>query len=145
MFDPLISETTRRRLAESLPVVESHRQVLVDRLQETLAAAEGDADPSGQAEITAMMLAEMLLAGARELVERTAPSDLRAAFLLHRSMRIEGRHYSRFADLLTPVMRDVLGPRLPREVAAAWCDAFWALVRKMQQESEARPPALEHR
>ena len=34
-----------------------------------------------------------------------------------------------------PVLKDVLGPTLPRAVASAWCDAFWILVRAARAQS----------
>ena len=48
----------------------------------------------------------------------------------HRAIGIEARHYSRFGDALIPALTDLLGPNVPRDVPAAWCDAFWTIIRK---------------
>lgn len=132
MSNKLLSEPGLKWLAESLPFVEKRKHELIDRMEEGLAADEEGA--FGQAEITAMMLVEMLLVRVRELVETGELGSLRAELAEHEMMAITGRHYSRFGDLLVPVMKDLLGPNLPAEVPAAWCSGFWAIVRKMQDE-----------
>jgi len=126
--------TTRLRslLARSLPLVQQHRTMLVERIEKSLGAAESRDEPFGQAEVAAMMLVELLLEQARGLVESGAFAPLGDVAEEHRALGITGRHYSRFGDALVPILRDLLGPIVPREVAAAWCDLFWTVVRQAQ-------------
>ena len=136
MSDPILSAPVLSRLAGSLPFVEKHKHTLIDRMEEGLAAEERYGEPFGQAEITAMMLVEMLLVHARNLVEGGTLGNLRAERAEHEMMGIGGRHYSRFGDLLVAVMKDLLGPRVPTEVPAAWCSAFWTIIRQMQDQRD---------
>ena len=137
MSKQLLSEAVRKRLAESLPYVEQHKHALIDRMEEGLAAEASRDDAFGQPEITAMMLVEMLLVRVRELLDHGELSGLSVEWAEHERMAISGRHYSRFGDLLVAVMKDLLGPNVPADVPGAWCSAFWAIIRQMQEEREA--------
>ena len=137
MSNPLLSESVRRRLAASLPYVEQHKHALIDRMEEGLAAEASRDEAFGQAEITAMMLVEMLLVRVRELLDHGTLSGLAADRAEHEAMAIGGRHYSRFGDLLVAVMKDLFGPNVPADLPGAWCSAFWAIIRQMQEEREA--------
>jgi len=131
--------TTRMRslLARSLPLVQQHKTMLVERIEKSLAAAESRDEPFGQAEVAAMMLVELLLDQARGLVESGAFAPLADVAEEHRALGITGRHYSRFGDALVPILRDLLGPIVPREVAAAYCDLFWTVLRASQAAEPA--------
>ena len=124
-----VSNRTRSLLARSLPLVAQRKDELLEGLERNLAAAEAPGEPFGQAEVTAMILVELLLDQARSLVQSAELAPLADTAAEHRLLDITGRHYSRFGDALVPVLRDLLGPTLPREVAMAWCDTFWAVIR----------------
>lgn len=135
MTKPMMDDGARHILYQSLPVLATHKHQLIDAMQESLAAVEGPDEPFGQAEVTAMMLIEMLVAQTSELLERGTLSDPARMIADHRANDIVGRHYSRFGDALVPVMRDVLGARLPRELPAIWCDTFWTIIRTAHAEA----------
>jgi hemoglobin-like flavoprotein len=135
-MSPAISDNVRTRLSRSLPLVEQRKESLVNRMEANLRAGESDREPYGQSEVVAMILVDLLLAQARNLAEKGEMADLRDVKEEHRALDISGRHYSRFGDALVPILRDLLGPRLPREVASAWCDAFWAVIAAAQSRGE---------
>ena len=127
-----VSDRTRSLIARSLPLVQQRRDRLAEEMERSLAATETTTDAFGQHEVTAMMLVELLLAQARKLVESGAFGPLGDISAEHRALAIDGRHYSRFGDALVPVLRDLLGPTSPRELAAAWSETFWAVIRATQ-------------
>lgn len=131
----VISDHTRNILFHSLSAVESHRAAVIDAMAVSLAAAEPD-DQSAHAETVAMLLVNMLIEQVKHLVEAQHPQHLNAHRAEHQLHAIDGRHYSRFGDALIPVLRDTMGARLPKAVGAAWCDAFWAVIQRMQQQEE---------
>ena len=131
-----ISDRTRSHLSQSLPFVEQRKEGLVNRMEANLRAGEADEEPYGQSEVVAMILVDLLLAQARNLADTGEVADLRDVKEEHRALAISGRHYSRFGDALVPILKDLLGPRLPREVASAWCDTFWAVIAAAQRQSE---------
>lgn len=134
-----VSDRTRSLISRSLPLVQQRRDQLVEHMERNLAAAETEVEPYGQAELTAMVLVELLLVQARTLVESARFGPLDDVRFEHRALDIAGRHYSRFGDALVPILRDLLGPTSPREVAAAWCDTFWAIIRAaLPAEEEVR-------
>ena len=127
-----VSDRLRSLLARSLPLVQQRRALLIERMERSLAAAETEAEDCGQAEVTAALLVELLLGEVKHLVESGRFGDLATVTAEHRRLDISGRHYSRFGDALVPILRDLLGPIVPREVAGAWCDTFWAIIRAAQ-------------
>jgi hemoglobin-like flavoprotein len=131
-MSPLISESTRRNLSRSLPLVEQHREDLVNCMEASLRAAEPSGEAYGQSEVASMILVGLLLEQVRSVVNRGELGDLRDVADEHRSLAIDGRHYSRFGDSLVANLRDLLGPKLPTEVTAAWCDTFWTTIRSAQ-------------
>ena len=133
-MSPFPSERTRQMLSQSLPLVQAHRHDLIDRVHAGLALAEPDRNP-GQSEVNAMVLVEMLLAQVRHLLDSGAFQDLEKISDEHEALLISGRTYSRFGDLLVPILKDLLGPNVPGAVPGAWCDTFWRLIR----ESAAQP------
>lgn len=133
-MSPFPSERTRQMLSQSLPLVQAHRHDLIDRVHAGFALAEPDRNP-GQSEVNAMILVEMLLAQVRHLLDRGAFHDLGGIRDEHEALQIGGRTYSRFGDLLVPILKDLLGPNVPSAVPGAWCDTFWKLI----QESAAQP------
>ena len=128
-----VTDRTRSLLSRSLPLIQQRRDLLAERMEQSLAAAT-QGEPFGQAEVAAMLLVDLLVGQAKCLVESAAFGPLDEVSGEHRALGITGRHYSRFGDSLVPILRDLLGPTLPREVAAAWCDAFWAMIRTAQPE-----------
>ena len=76
-----------------------------------------------------MVIVDLLVRQASLIAETGDVAGLETVAAEHRSLEIEGRHYSRFGDALVPILRDLLGPRVPREVPSAWCDTFWAVIR----------------
>ena len=124
-----ISDRTRDLLAQSLPFMEQRKDALIDRLGAYLGSAQDAAEDS---ELVAIMLTELTISQAGNLVRSGALQDVDDVGHEHRMLRIQGRHYSRYGDALTPVIRDVLGPKVPREVAGAWGDAFWTIIRAIQ-------------
>ena len=138
-MSPPVTNRTRTLLSRSLPIVRQRKELLLEATERSLASAEEREAPSGQAETTATILVELLLEQVRSLVQSAALAPLGDTAERHRALGITGRHYSRFGDALVPVLRDVLGPTVPREVAAAWCDTFWTIIRAAQ--AEERLPA----
>lgn len=131
-----LSDDTRNLLAQSLPLMERGKDRLIDGLGAYLRAVDPEA--SDHSELVAMMLTEMLIGRSAELLETRALKDAADLGCEHLALGIEGRHYSRFGDALSPVIRDVLGPKVPRAVLAAWGDAFWAIIRTGQVAGEGR-------
>jgi hypothetical protein len=126
-----LSERTRNLLAQSLPFIEHKRDSLVDGVSGYMKSVTSP-DPDHHSEMVAMMLAELLIGRSRHLVLQGPFREADEIRHEHSSLGIEGRHYSRFGDALVPVIRDILGPNAPREIAGAWCDAFWAMIRDVQ-------------
>ena len=125
----LISETTRERLACSLVLVQANRAALVEGMKRALLSSEGREEPLGDTQTMAQMLVDMLVGEAWRVVSEGSAADLAAYASEQAVLGIDGRHYSRFGDALVPLMRDVLGLSFPAEMAGAWVDTFWALVR----------------
>ena len=128
-----------RLLARSLPLVRRHKDVLLEGLEAALRRDEGPDEAFGQAEVTAMLLTELLIAQATSLVRFGALGALSGTAAEHRALDIDGRHYSRFGDALAPVMKDVLGPTLPAAVPSAWCDIFWRVVEAARAAERTVP------
>ena len=128
-----VSDRTRSLLARSFPLVQQRADLFIERMERSLGAAAEPDEPIGQSELIAMMLVELLLRQARHLVESGELRGLADLAREHEALGITGRHYSRFGDALVPILRDLLSPTVPREVAGAWCDTFWAVVRAAQE------------
>lgn len=137
-MSPTLSDRSRRLLSQSLPLVEAHKHEVIDRMQASLILAEPGQD-RGQSEITAMMLVAMLINQVRHVLDTGDYDDLAHIPKEHAALGITGRTYSRFGDVLVPILKDVLGANVPNEVSGAWIDMFWAVIR----EAAARQPALE--
>lgn len=130
-MNSMISERTREMLTWSLPLVRQHKDALIDRVELNLRGVDG-AVSRRDTEMTAMVLVELLLDQAHGLIGTRMPSRLDGMLAEHRALGIDGRYYSRFGDALTPILSDLLGPNVPRQVPAAWCDAFWTIVRALE-------------
>ena len=128
-----VSDRTRSLLARSYPLVHQRADLLIEHMERNLGATAEPGEPIGQSELIAMMLVELLLRQAKHLVESGEMRGLDDLAREHEQLGITGRHYSRFGDALVPVIRDLLSPTVPREVAGAWCDTFWAVVRAGQE------------
>ena len=138
MSSPL-SDNARDNLARSLPLLHARKDRITERMELHLRGAGGDEEPYGQSEVAAMLLVQLLLDQARSIVETgqiAAGGGIRDE---HRALQIDGRHYSRFGDALVPIVRDVLGADVPREVAGIWCDIFWAAVHDLEPRKEVAP------
>lgn len=136
----VVSENTRRILSQSFTAIEAHRPAIIRGLVGSLAAVEAEDEGFEHSEITVTFLLDMLIEQVKHLVEEHAPNGVAAYAPRHWLQGIDGRHYSRFGDAFVPVLRDVLGPRLPRQVASAWCDAFWSIVGTMKQLERIQEP-----
>lgn len=128
-MSPILSERTRQMLSQSLPLVQTHKHEVIDRMQACLELAEPDQDP-GQPEINAKILVEMLVSQARHLLETGELDDLAHIPSEHAALKITGRTYSRFGDVLVPILKDVLGTNVPSAVPGAWIDIFWSVIRQ---------------
>src|SRR5687768_6120975 len=91
-----ISENTRTSLFHSLGAVESSKAAIIAAMTGSLAADEAEHEGFEQAEVTVMLLVNMLIEQAKHLIEGDEPQDLEAHALKHQLHGIEGRHYSRF-------------------------------------------------
>ena len=131
-----LSDNARDILARSLPLLDARKDRITERLENHLRGAGGDEEPYGQSEVAAMLLVQLLLDQARSIVETGQIAAGEGIGDEHRALEIDGRHYSRFGDALVPVVRDVLGSDVPREVAGIWCDIFWAVVRDLEPQEE---------
>lgn len=131
-----VSARTRAALARSLPLVRQHKEEIIDRMGFNLRRIGGKPERFDKAEATAAMLTSLLLRQVDLIVYSGGPADLDAVAEEHRSAGIDGRHYSRFGDVLAPILKDVLGVRTPREVIWAWSDTFWLVVRASQSVGE---------
>lgn len=136
-----ISENARAILARSLPLLQPHRERIVERMEVHLRGAGGEEEPFGQSELAATALVRLLLDQARSLVESGEIAAAGGILDEHRALEIDGRHYSRFGDALVPILRDLLGQRVPREVAGTWCDTFWTVLRALKPRKESPSPA----
>lgn len=125
----IVSSNARTLLARSLRPVESSKAEIRDALAESLARSALSDTP----ETIASLLLSFLIEQVRHVVETGEPGNLELYRAEQRLHGVAGRHYSRFGDALVPVLRDTLGATYPRPTASAWGDAFWALVRRMQQ------------
>ncbi|WP_114951394.1 globin domain-containing protein [Sphingosinicella terrae] len=127
----LIAENTRLALAQSLAILERHRDGVTASMQKRLVAMETSDEAFGQGDITALVLVRLLLGAAGDLVEGREVGDLREEAAEHRRLEIDGRHYSRFGLALGGVLRETLGPRLSPAMVSAWTDAYWFVVREL--------------
>lgn len=134
-----ISEKVRDNLFHSFAAVEAAAPAIKAAMIASLALAEGERAPFARAGGIATALVDMLLEQARPMAEGRPPNDVEAIAASHRLLGIDGRHYSRFGDALTPVLRDAVSARLPSAVTAAWGDAFWFVIRLVMRASPARP------
>ena len=129
----ILSSNTRALLARSLPAVEAGKNRLRLALRTSLARSERDPELSDTPDTIAALLLGFLVEQVQHLTASGEPSGLERHRSEHRLHGFDGRHYSRFGDVLVPVLRDTLGPSHPRAFASAWSDAFWAILQRMQQ------------
>jgi hemoglobin-like flavoprotein len=125
-----LSDQTRDLLAQSLPLIQHGKDRLIDGLGTYLRTFDNEKEDDS--ELVAMMLTEMLIGQSAQLLQSGTLNDAGDLKQEHEALEIKGRHYSRFGDALPAVIRDVLGPNVPRAVGAAWGDAFWAIIRTVQ-------------
>jgi hemoglobin-like flavoprotein len=128
-MSPILSDRNRQLLSRSLPLVQAHKHEVIDQMQASLILAEPEQHP-GQSEINAMILIEMLVNQVSHVLDTGEYDDLAHIPNEHAALNITGRTYSRFGDVLAPIIKDVLGTNVPAEVAGAWIDMFWAVIRQ---------------
>src|SRR5688500_4926297 len=112
MSQHAIAEDIRLRLAQSMPEVDPRRGAIARKVQERLQELETPDEDFGQAEVTAMMLVELLVDCASDIAAFGGVRNLDEVARQHRRLDIDGRHYSRFGLVLAPVLRDVFGLKL---------------------------------
>jgi hemoglobin-like flavoprotein len=127
---PIFSDRTRNLLLQSWPLVQQNKDALIDRIGAYFRAAEPGETENG--EMVAMMLVELMIGQSRHLLRFDELCGRDEIGPEHEALGISGRHYSRFGDVLVPVLEDLLGPSVPRAAAEAWCDAFWAIIRAVR-------------
>jgi hemoglobin-like flavoprotein len=126
-----LSERARGILAETLPLVEQHREPLEAALTRYVARQGPYAPAPGRAEASAGAIMDMLIGHARQIVDAGRADGLTETALRHRSLALGGEHYSSFGDGLRPILKDVLGESATDPFLAAWTDAYWAIVRAL--------------
>jgi uncharacterized protein (DUF697 family) len=134
-----ISEKARDNLFHSFAAVDAAAAAIEAAMIPSLAQAEGEPAPFARARTIAAVLVAMLLEQARLMAEGRQPANVEAIAASHRLQGIDGRHYSRFGDALTPALKDAVGPRLSSAVTAAWGDAFWFVIRLVMRQALRRP------
>ena len=137
MLFEVIGEDVRVRLAQSFAVVERHRDDIVRKIEERLAALDPE-EQDGHGRIVALLLVNLLVDGGCDLAAFGGLRDLTPAVKEHRRLQIGGRHYSRFGMALGPVLREVLGPSLSPRIVSAWCDAFWHMIGAMEPDEKLK-------
>jgi hypothetical protein len=135
-MNDIVSFRTRTLLVQSLRAVEAGKERIALALSTSLARSERDPELSDTPDIIAALLLNFLIEQVEHVTETGEPGELDRHRAEHRLHGIDGRHYSRFGDVLVPVLRDTLGPSHPRATALAWSDAFWAVVQRMRQGGE---------
>lgn len=128
-----VSEHMRVVLARSLPMVRQHKDEIISQMEVQLQDVEVEGEPFGQSEVAAMMLTELLIDEASRIVQSGRPGNLDEAARELWSLGVDGRHYSRFGDMLVPVLRDALASGIPHDVTSAWSDTFWLVIREAQE------------
>ena len=128
-MSPVLSDRSRELLSQSLPLVQASKHEVIASMHAGLVLAEPGQDP-GRAEINAMILVEMLINQVSHILDTGEYGDFAHIPNEHAALQMTGRAYSRFGDMLTPILRDVLGANLPGGVSGAWVDMFWAVIRK---------------
>jgi hemoglobin-like flavoprotein len=123
---------SREHLSQSLSLVKQRKDDIAERIEANLQSHGAQDEAYGQSEMVASVLLELLLEEAATWIERGEVARLPGLAEEHESLGISGRHYSRFGDLLVPVLKDLIG--LPSPVAASWCDLFWRAIRSVQDE-----------
>jgi len=141
----ILNPMTRILLVQSLPSIEIGEDELRRRMSASLTRSRHDPELSDTPDLVAALLVTFLVEQVRHVLEAGEPKDFQPFRAEHRRHGIDGRHYSRFGDALVPVLSDILGPTYPRAAVEAWSDAYWALVRRLQQDgpgsASAKPDA----
>lgn len=130
MTETLVCENFRFRLIQLLPLVQGREAQIVSGIAQRMAPLP-DGDSPDRREAVAGSLVALLIKCASNLAAFGAPGDVSEEASRHRSLGIDGRDYSRFGLILTPVLREVIQTPLPPPLLAAWCDAFWMIVREL--------------
>lgn len=132
----IVSDRTRTILFHSLGAVEAAKELIIDGIARSFSTSEAvDARPE-EARTLSTLLVTMLIEQVRNVLESKSLQEIDLIRAKHQLHAIGGRHYSQFGDVLGPVMSDVLG-RHSRNVGVAWCDTFWAVIRRMQEAKAA--------
>ncbi len=135
-MSPALSLRTIEILKASLPAVEAHRPAITSGMAASLAAADPE-EGAKRATGVAASLVGMLIEQVRSLTEAGEWHDIEAIRREHARTDIGRFHYTRFGDAIAAVMVDSAGAVLPKRVGGAWVDAFWAIIRQVNEVREA--------
>ena len=127
-------------LRDTLAAVEAHQLAIVEGMTASLAASDPGRG-AAWARKAARCLVTMLIAQARHLAAGDGPRDLSSMRLEHLRTDIGWPHYARFGDALAAILFDRVS--LPRQVGAAWCEAFWSVVLRLKRD-DLTPIAAGH-
>jgi hypothetical protein len=130
----IMSGERRQKIAISLPIMEARREDVVSAMEHSLRGVDED-EVFGQSELVAAFLFDLLVRHGRTILERSRLGSPAAA-AEHDALGITGRHYSRFADALATYLKDPRGLAFPADVAASWCDLFWAVIGAIHRPRE---------
>lgn len=136
MTDQPVTEHIRFRLAQSMPVIERHRDELLRSIQNLVVGLEQADEPFGDGDVASMMLLDLLIACAGDVAAFGGTRDLGPAAREHVRLGISGRLYTRFGMSLAPALRDALGLRVSPRIISAWCDTYWLVIREMAEKEE---------
>jgi hypothetical protein len=128
-----LSANTRIRLAESLPILDRHKEEIVTRL-----AAQVSRDSEGRQENADLVsqLVECLVDEARAVVDTGRFARAEVARQVSEQLDV-GPTLSHLGDALVPIIKDIVGPSSARQTAAAWSDTFWAVFSSHERRSTA--------
>lgn len=135
----VIAEETRRRLTQSMSMVQRQQDHLIRQMQEYLRFLEARG-ALGNPDETSELLFTMLFDCAKELAATGRLRNLAVTAAEHHRQGLDARHYARFGLGLGQMLREAPAPVLPHATVAAWCAAYWAVIRALPHESSAPIP-----
>lgn len=140
VLDEQVPETIRLHLGGSIAIVDRHRTLVTEKLRTRLAVFEQPGEDFGRAEVTGVMLTDLLIEEARHIAATGRVGRLAAVVREHRRLGMRGVDYSRYGSDLGAVLREVLGPRLPPRMISAWVNAYWFVIRQLGVQEAAGQP-----
>jgi hypothetical protein len=137
-----ISANTRIHLAESLSRIDRAKQEIVSRISANLARDDGD-ETRRTAATSGLM--DCLIDQARCAIDSGRFASSGACQAAARHFQEAGYKLPDFADVLVPVLSDVLGRATSPREASAWCETFWAVFGRHEGNlSLALPITVSH-